>query len=89
VPAPVSAGDECGRPSRNTINLNELTGAARVPGNGAPGLRESEGTVSNMNFQRSGAGAATSRGGVAFAVGARDIAGPCCLRTLALKTTSG
>jgi hypothetical protein len=35
------------------------------------------------------AGVASPGGGLVFAVGARDIPGQCCLRTLGIKTTSG
>ena len=34
-------------------------------------------------------GSASPAAGTVFAVGAREIPGQCCLRTLALKTTSG
>jgi len=34
-------------------------------------------------------GAASLGGGLVFAVGARDIPGQCCLRTLGLKTSAG
>jgi hypothetical protein len=34
-------------------------------------------------------GAAGLSGGLGFAVGARDIPGRCCLRTLGLTTTAG
>jgi len=34
-------------------------------------------------------GAASLGGGLVFAVGARDVIGQCCLRTLGLRTTGG
>jgi hypothetical protein len=88
--------------SGTSINLNELTGVTAVSPSDA-WASGSEGNVNDMNvhipYVLHWNGTAWSlvrtpnRGGeeasAIFAVGARDIPGQCCLRPLALKTTSG
>jgi hypothetical protein len=83
--------------SGTSINLNELAGVTAVSPSDA-WASGSEGNVSDMNFHipyvlhwngTAWSLVRTPTRGAVFAVGARDIPGQCCLRTLALKTTSG